>query len=275
MNEKVAILNPFRYRSYYFDIENKLYYLQSRYYDPETGRFINADALEYLDPETIHGLNLYAYCGNNPVMYSDVTGTSWDSFCNGVGNWFQDHWKEVLIGSAFIIGGALVTFFTAGMGTAGLLAAGGALLASAKAVGISMAISAGIGAVIGGITGGWEGALQGFSDGLASGFMWGGIFAGGAQILSGGFKIAAQLGSKTGVKGGINLAKNIKVLSPNNLQHIEAGGTLIKIGNLARAGKNIRLDVGVKSLLHINIQINKNIHIFIGKYLAGIIGGFN
>jgi len=53
----------------------QLYYLMSRYYDPATGRFINADSLEYLDPETIGGLNLYAYCGNNPVMGVDPLGT--------------------------------------------------------------------------------------------------------------------------------------------------------------------------------------------------------
>ena len=69
-----GILNPFRYRGYYYDSDIELYYLQSRYYDPETGRFINADDVSYLDPETIHGLNLYAYCLNNPVMYSDPKG---------------------------------------------------------------------------------------------------------------------------------------------------------------------------------------------------------
>ena len=70
----IGTLNPFRYRGYYFDEDMKLYYLQSRYYDPETGRFINADDVSYLDPETIHGLNLYAYCLNNPVMDVDPTG---------------------------------------------------------------------------------------------------------------------------------------------------------------------------------------------------------
>ena len=70
----IGTLNPFRYRGYYFDEDMKLYYLQSRYYDPETGRFINADDVSYLDPETIHGLNLYAYCLNNPVMYVDPSG---------------------------------------------------------------------------------------------------------------------------------------------------------------------------------------------------------
>ena len=66
--------NPFRYRGYYWDNDLQLYYLMSRYYDPQTGRFINADSLEYLDPETIGGLNLYAYCGNNPVMNVDPSG---------------------------------------------------------------------------------------------------------------------------------------------------------------------------------------------------------
>jgi uncharacterized protein RhaS with RHS repeats len=47
----------------------------SRYYDSQVGRFINADSLEYLDPETIGGLNPYAYCGNNPVMGVDPMGT--------------------------------------------------------------------------------------------------------------------------------------------------------------------------------------------------------
>ena len=67
--------NPFRYRGYYWDNDLQLYYLMSRYYDPATGRFINADGLEYLDPEAIGGLNLYAYCGNNPVMGVDPLGT--------------------------------------------------------------------------------------------------------------------------------------------------------------------------------------------------------
>ena len=70
----IGVLNPFRYRGYYYDTETELYYLQTRYYDPETGRFITIDGIEYLDPETINGLNLYAYCGNNPVMNVDPTG---------------------------------------------------------------------------------------------------------------------------------------------------------------------------------------------------------
>ncbi|MGM9632392.1 MAG: RHS repeat-associated core domain-containing protein [Eubacteriales bacterium] len=66
--------NPFSYRGYYFDSDLNMYYLTTRYYDPKTGRFINADSIEYLDPKAINGLNLYAYCRNNPVMYFDPSG---------------------------------------------------------------------------------------------------------------------------------------------------------------------------------------------------------
>ena len=75
-NSSVAKLNPFRYRGYYYDAETGLYYLNSRYYDPSIGRFINADDISYIQPTDINGLNLYAYCGNNPVMYVDPEGCS-------------------------------------------------------------------------------------------------------------------------------------------------------------------------------------------------------
>ena len=68
LTEGIGVLNPFRYRGYYYDTETGLYYLQTRYYDPEACRFISQDNIDYADPETINGLNLYAYCGNNPVM---------------------------------------------------------------------------------------------------------------------------------------------------------------------------------------------------------------
>ena len=71
-----ATKNPYRYRGYYLDKETNLYYLYSRYYDPEIGRFLSADRPDYLEPESINGLNLYAYCNNNPVMYCDPSGHS-------------------------------------------------------------------------------------------------------------------------------------------------------------------------------------------------------
>lgn len=69
----MAEINPIRYRSYYYDSETQLYYLQSRYYDPELGRFINADALVSTG-QGLTGNNMFAYCNNNPVCFFDTTG---------------------------------------------------------------------------------------------------------------------------------------------------------------------------------------------------------
>ena len=74
----VLLWGPFRYRGYYYDTSIGLYYLNSRYYDPETGRFLNEDLVSYLDPETIGGINLYAYCLNDPVNNIDPSGHSWE-----------------------------------------------------------------------------------------------------------------------------------------------------------------------------------------------------
>ena len=69
----VGTQNPFRYRGYYYDTETSLYYLQSRYYDPEVGRFINADSFVSTGQGTV-GSNMFAYCGNNPIVCVDPTG---------------------------------------------------------------------------------------------------------------------------------------------------------------------------------------------------------
>ena len=69
----LGTLNPLRYRGYVYDTETELYYLQSRYYDPEVGRFINADGLVSTG-QGILGNNMFAYCGNNPAIFSDPTG---------------------------------------------------------------------------------------------------------------------------------------------------------------------------------------------------------
>ena len=68
--------NPIRYRGYYYDRETNLYYLNARYYNPEWRRFISPDDTSYLDPDTPNGLNLYAYCNNDPVNYADPSGHS-------------------------------------------------------------------------------------------------------------------------------------------------------------------------------------------------------
>ncbi|MEL7568269.1 MAG: RHS repeat-associated core domain-containing protein, partial [Dehalobacterium sp.] len=73
-----TLTQPFRYASYYYDEETGLYYLKSRYYSPVMGRFLTRDSIEYIEHENPQTLNLYSYCGNDPVNNTDSTG----------------HWKE-------------------------------------------------------------------------------------------------------------------------------------------------------------------------------------
>ena len=70
--------NPFRYRGYYFDTESSFYYLQSRYYNPGWGRFLNADSYINANGDLL-GYNMFAYCSNNPVTRTDETGTAWET----------------------------------------------------------------------------------------------------------------------------------------------------------------------------------------------------
>lgn len=68
----IANIQSLRYRGYCYDTDSGLYYLQSRYYDPVTHRFINADKV--LDPRSVISFNLFQYCSNNPVNLSDASG---------------------------------------------------------------------------------------------------------------------------------------------------------------------------------------------------------
>lgn len=167
-------LNPFRYRGYVYDEETGLYYVASRYYDPEIGRWINADTTDVLSLPYYHS--------------------------------------------------------------------------------------------------GHEKSTKAAVDGFADGFMTGGIMAGGSQILSSGFKVAANAGVPTGRNGGLTIGDRVRVLSPNHPQAYEAGGTLLKIGSKYR---NIRFDVGSNSMFHMNIQLAKtaNYHLPIGMVGAGLWGG--
>jgi RHS repeat-associated protein len=95
--------NPFRYRGYFYDVETGLYYLQSRYYNPQWGRFINADG--YVSTGTgMLGYNMFAYCNNNPINMIDYEGQAplkvaryllfWWFFGDGVGSILNNfgHW---------------------------------------------------------------------------------------------------------------------------------------------------------------------------------------
>ncbi len=77
----IGDINPIRYRGYYYDVETKLYYLNSRYYDAEVGRFVSADDVGVVEASTtpIADKNMFAYCDNNPVVRVDVTGYVWET----------------------------------------------------------------------------------------------------------------------------------------------------------------------------------------------------
>ena len=81
----LADINPLRYRGYYYDAETGFYYLQSRYYDPEIGRFINADSYASTDATGLLSTNMFAYCENDPVNRSDPSGEAFSLLTIAVG----------------------------------------------------------------------------------------------------------------------------------------------------------------------------------------------
>ena len=85
-NTALAQTNPLRYRSYYYDSETGFYYVSSRYYDPEIGRWINADNVIAGVGGDLKGYNLFAYCFNNPVNMDDQAG-NWPKWIKNTVKW--------------------------------------------------------------------------------------------------------------------------------------------------------------------------------------------
>ncbi len=182
----IGIINPFRYRSYFYDVETGLYYLNSRYYDPKLGRFISPDDISYLDPNTVNGLNLYAYCENNPVNNFDPSG-----------NFKLPNWAKWVIGGVAFVGAVVLTAAT-----------GGALTPVFISMGVSIVSSGIIEGTVSAYNG--DGFLNGFINGAADGAMWGGIFAlGGATLRT--VKIF-----KNGVAIGENMKRVNKLAKAGN-----------------------------------------------------------
>ncbi len=149
----LAETNPIRYRSYYYDQDTGLYYLQTRYYSPIWRRFISPDSTSYIEPETPTGLNLYCYCGNDPVNNYDPTG-----------HFTLPNWVKWVIGGVAFAGAVALTVFS-----------GGTLAPVLIGMGVGIASSSLVGGAISSYNG--EGFWSGFADGAADGAMWGGNFA--------------------------------------------------------------------------------------------------
>ena len=81
--DTVGVLNPFRYRGYCYDTETGLYYLNSRYYDPVTQRFLNGDGAVGINDD-MSTYNQFVYCGNNPVVRYDASGMFWKKLIRGI-----------------------------------------------------------------------------------------------------------------------------------------------------------------------------------------------
>lgn len=245
INRFIAYKNPFRYRSYYYDFETNLYYLNSRYYDPEIGRFINADNISILSEgkDLPNGLNLYNYCGNNPINNTDGSGEAW--------------WEWLLsaiIAIVTIAAVVAVSVFTAGLGMSIAGALGGG-------VGATIFGSAAGGAITGTITGALmsfgisiisQGLTVGYDDinwgqvgintliGAASGFVSGAIFG----AISGTVKImnAAKAWGAAYDKSGNLLRKPLANMKHHYKIHVineHMQGTVKNIINYTNIGKNL------------------------------------
>ena len=164
----IGTLNPIRYRGYYYDTETGLYYLRARYYDPETGRFISQDDVSYLAPTHLSGLNLYAYCNDNPVMGYDPNGC------------FE--WKTLF--------GYAMAFGLAAIAVVGIVASGGALL-------IPVLVGAGVGLAVNVIGQGVGNLIsrKGFFDGFSIESALMGMLAGAAFAAAGGFWATVAVGA--------------------------------------------------------------------------------
>ena len=200
----IATLNPFRYRGYYFDTDTGLYYLNSRYYDPELGRFINADSLDNIDTENLNGFNLYMYCADNPVMLIDENGDAW---------WNPATWNWKKIGA--IVGAVVVVSLT----TALVVATAGVALA---AVGASAAVTNAVlvGATIGGLVSGFgEIISQSITNGIDN-LDYTSIFI---QTFTGSSSGAFTGATMTSISNSVRVASRIGIILTSGLSSILNG----------------------------------------------------
>ena len=128
--------NPFRYRGYYYDTITGFYYVSSRYYDPEIGRWLNADGELSEVGGNIRGYNVFVYCFNNPVNMDDPTG-EWPKWLSGVLN---------------VIGGTLQVAAGAALGATVGWTGVGAVAAGFLVVNGTATLAQGVGQIVNNVT---------------------------------------------------------------------------------------------------------------------------
>ena len=220
----VGEYNPFRYKGYYFDRETGMYYCHTRYYVPEWCRWLNADNIAYIRPDNAQQMNLFAYCGNNPISFWDPEGTK------------KTNWKAIgkILFSVFVVS-ALAVAAVLTVGTAAVIFTGAAIGAGVgMATGIANGVIQGketgdyLGAIADNmatntISGAISGALAGSPIGLAGQIVGNALISGGTYLISNAvngresnltdFAISVGFGALAGRVGGTGaLAVDSKLL---------------------------------------------------------------
>ena len=248
----IGNINPFRYRGYYYDTETGFYYLQTRYYDPTICRFINADNYELVGLlASTKELNMYAYCGNNPIMNVDASG--------------EGIFATILLGALF---GAVIS---GGFAVAGEVATNGLNVEKWNwgQIGLS-ALGGGVAGAISAIPlGGWLGAL-GFGG---AGAVVGGVITGSVNNVET-FFTALTIGAVAnligyGINAGIakykagtiyNLGNKAKSLAVQQLQaHPMNMGAVALKGSYRNAFKNISQKEIQKILMNANFWLSNSV----------------
>lgn len=228
-----------------------MYYCQTRYFVPEWGRWLNADNVGFLQFDNINGMNLFAYCNNNPVMYADPSGEFIGSLIAGIiiGGLLSGSISAI---SAAVRGedskhcwGAFVGGFITGaaLGAATVLG-GGLVVGAVKATALNISLISAY--VTAGTFGAGVGAYA--VETLISGEQWNikEAFANGAITMTQGilsFGIGAAMGSAgmfECLKSGKGLMDAFKVTSA--FFKTTGGGNILKTifyGSMAYLGENL------------------------------------
>ena len=248
--------NPLKYRGYYYDAETGFYYVSSRYYDPEIGRFINADGQIANVGGDILGYNMFAYCMNNPVNMSDPTG-----------NWPK--WATKLAVAVAVVATvavvAAVTVATAGAGTAIAAVAVGA----AKGAAIGLAVGAATGAASGAIshrvsTGSWKGAGEAALNGMGNGALTGAIGGAITGGLTGGLSYNSTASTST-AGNGFNTFRQLK----NNIGSPGVGNEwhhIVEQSQIAKSGFSPQMIQNTNNIM----AVSKSTHRAISGYYSSI-----